>query len=168
MGWRQIHEDEGEGAPWSDAYLVWRTGRGDKRWLRSQRHKRRTTKGRALLGAGWWMLAMAQGVGAPSHWLKMARREGVPRRAWKPLALAIKQQARRAKPAPSALVVARRAYIAAVDRTCTLERRHWANLGARTKPLCTRWCRFLEALGVQRAAFRALKEAEGAEKGGAK
>ena len=100
MGWRLIHENEGEGAPWRDAYLVWRTGRGDKRSLRSQRHKRRTTKGRALLGAGWWTLAQAkgaEGVGAPSHWLKMARREGVPRRKWKPLALAIKQQARRAQ-----------------------------------------------------------------------
>ncbi len=98
MGWRQIHEDEGEGAPWSDAYLVWRTGRGDKRSLRSQRHKRRTTKGRALLGEGWWSLALGRkGVGSPAYWLKKARREGVPRRKWKPLALAIKQQVRRAQ-----------------------------------------------------------------------
>ncbi len=100
MGWLKTVEHDEESAPWSDAYLVWRTGRGDKRSLRSQRHKRRTTKGRALLGAGWWMLAQggaSAGVGAPCHWLKMARREGVPRRQWKPLALAIKQQARRAQ-----------------------------------------------------------------------
>lgn len=166
MGWRLIHEDEGEGAPWSDAYLVWC---GDKRSLRSQRHKRLTTKGRALLGEGWWSLVLGRkGVGSPAYWLKKARREGVPRRKWKPLALAIKQAAKAQKPAPSAFVVARRAYIAAVDRACTLERRHWANLGARTKPMCKRWCRFLLALGAQRAAFKALNEAERAQEGGAK
>ncbi len=100
MGWLKTVEHDGEGAAWSDAYLVWRTRRGDKRSLRSQRHKRRTTKGRALLGVGWWTLAQCRpgaGVGAPAHWLKMARREGVPRRKWKPLALAIKQAAKAQK-----------------------------------------------------------------------